>query len=100
MPSKVPEAKAEASSPAIVASPSRPPDPYSDLAISPRPALPCLAVHNQAQSTVAETGGRLDRQGRACFYKVAPKMAEVVKRVDELRELKAFGEKRFPFDAG
>jgi GST-like protein len=37
---------------------------------------------------------------RARFYEVAPKMAEVVKRVDELPELRGFWAERFPFEAG
>ena len=37
---------------------------------------------------------------RARFYEVAPKMAAVVKRVDELPELRGFWAERFPFKAG
>jgi GST-like protein len=38
--------------------------------------------------------------GRARFYKSAPKMAEIVRRVDADPRLKEFWAKRFPFDEG
>lgn len=40
------------------------------------------------------------RPRRQRFYAVAPKMAEVVKRVDVDRRLTGFWEARYPFDAG
>jgi GST-like protein len=38
--------------------------------------------------------------GRVRFYKSAPKMAEIVRRVDANPHLKEFWAKRFPFDEG
>ncbi len=36
--------------------------------------------------------------GRQCFYQIAPKLAEVVRRVDSEPRLAAFWAERFPFD--